>query len=139
MLAALANSDVANITNQIGTALANLLPNRVGLDVLRYNYTQAFLPGLITAATGLSYEPCLISAGLTGAVVGNDISACMPVRPIARMHATSSLYARLRWALAACRMSDVMLEALHCGAHSLFFGCNFCMHSDAQKSCRQES
>ena len=70
LLAAIANSEVANVTNMLGTALANLLPNRVGPDVLRYNYTQAFLPGLITAATGLSYEPCLISAGLTGAVVG---------------------------------------------------------------------
>ena len=73
LLAAVANSDVANVTNQLGTALANLLPDRVGLDVLRYNYTQAFLPGLITAATGLSYEPCLISAGLTGAVLGDAL------------------------------------------------------------------
>lgn len=70
LLAAIANSEVAKVTNMLGTALANMLPNRVGPDVLRYNYTQAFLPGLITAATGISYEPCLISAGLTGAVVG---------------------------------------------------------------------
>ena len=70
LLAAIANSQVANVTNMLGTALANMLPGRVGPDVFRYNYTQAFLPGLITAATGISYEPCLISAGLTGAVVG---------------------------------------------------------------------
>lgn len=70
LLAAIANSEIANVTNMLGTALANMLPGRVGPDVLRYNYTQAFLPGLITAATGLSYEPCLISAGLTGDVVG---------------------------------------------------------------------
>ncbi|CAL5221162.1 g3301 [Coccomyxa viridis] len=69
LLAAIANSEVAKVTNMLGTALANMLPNRVGPDVLRYSYTQAFLPGLITAATGISYEPCLISAGLTGAVV----------------------------------------------------------------------
>jgi len=76
LLAAIANSDVANVTNQLGTALANLLPDRVGLDVLRYNYTQGFLPGLITAATGISYEPCLIAAGLTGAVLGD--ARCSP-------------------------------------------------------------
>lgn len=84
LLSAISNSEFFNVTNQIGTALANLLPDRVGNDVLKYNYTQAFLPGLITAATGLSYEPCLVSAGLTGDVLG-EIScllvACASVRP----------------------------------------------------------
>ena len=84
LLSAISNSEFFNVTNQIGTALANLLPDRVGNNVLKYNYTQAFLPGLITAATGLSYEPCLVSAGLTGDVLG-EIScllvACASLRP----------------------------------------------------------
>ena len=83
LLSAISNSEFFNVTNQIGTALANLLPGRVGNDVLKYNYTQAFLPGLITAATGLLYEPCLVSAGLTGAIVGKEsclLVACAPVR-----------------------------------------------------------
>ena len=84
LLAAIANSEIANVTNMLGTALANMLPGRVGPDVLRYNYTQAFLPGLITAATGLSYEPCLISAGLTGDVVGRAFPSYMSCRAVVR-------------------------------------------------------
>ena len=70
LLAAVANSEIFNVTNMLGTALANMLPGNIGPDFLRYNYTQGFLPGLIAAATGISYEPCLISAGLIGDVVG---------------------------------------------------------------------
>ena len=57
------------MTFQIGTAIANMLPNRIGLDKLQFNYTQSVL-GLITAATGINYEPCIISAGAAGAVLG---------------------------------------------------------------------
>ena len=60
------------MTEQIGTAIANLLPNRIGLDRLQFNYTQA-VEGLITAATGISYEPCIISAGAVGAVLGANL------------------------------------------------------------------
>jgi hypothetical protein len=79
LLSAISNSEFFNVTEQIGTALANLLPDRVGNDVLKYNYTQAFLPGLLTAATGLLYEPCLVSAGLTGDVVGEN--SCLLFAP----------------------------------------------------------
>ncbi|CAK0781974.1 hypothetical protein CVIRNUC_005520 [Coccomyxa viridis] len=68
LLAAVQNNEIANVTFQIGTAIANMLPNRIGLDKLQFNYTQSVL-GLITAATGINYEPCIISAGAAGAVL----------------------------------------------------------------------
>ena len=71
---AIAETQIYNVTNMLGDALAEFLPNRAGLpflpDVLANNYTQAVLPGLTTAAVGLSYEPCLASLGATGAAVG---------------------------------------------------------------------
>ena len=91
LLAAISNSEFFNVTNQIGTALANLLPDRVGNDVLKYNYTQAFLPGLITAATGLLYEPCLVSAGLTGAVVGENSCLLVACAHVCFAHASAHL------------------------------------------------
>jgi hypothetical protein len=55
---------------QVGDKLAAFLPDKIGLDRFRYNFSQAELPGLTTALTGLSYAPCFASAGGVGAVAG---------------------------------------------------------------------
>ncbi len=67
---ALASSELANITDLLGEKLAALLPDRVGLDVFKSNYSQAYIPGLVTALTGLRYDPCLLSLGGVGGLLG---------------------------------------------------------------------
>lgn len=72
---ALARSELANITNLLGDKLAALLPDRVGLDVFKGNYSQSYIPGLVTALTGLRYDPCLLSIGGVGGLLG----AALPI------------------------------------------------------------
>ena len=56
---------------QAGEALSAFLPDHVGPDNFASNYSQAFIPGLVTALRGVRYEPCL----LRGASVGAAVSA----------------------------------------------------------------
>ena len=52
---------------QAGSALSSLLPDHVGDDSLRANYSQAFIPGLVTSLRGIRYEPCLLRSSALGA------------------------------------------------------------------------
>ncbi|CAL8471640.1 g11182 [Coccomyxa elongata] len=70
IVTAIANSDFYALNQLIGTRLAEYLPDHIGLDRFKYNYTQGVLPGLTTALTGFSYAPCLFSSSAVGAVAG---------------------------------------------------------------------
>ncbi|KAK9919025.1 hypothetical protein WJX75_008780 [Coccomyxa subellipsoidea] len=70
IVAAIANSDFYALNEVIGTRLAEYLPDHIGLDHFKNNYSQAVLPGLTTALTGINYAPCLFSAGAVGAIAG---------------------------------------------------------------------
>lgn len=52
---------------QAGDALSSLLPDHVGGDSFKANYSQAFIPGLVTALRGIRYEPCLLRSSVLGA------------------------------------------------------------------------
>ena len=52
---------------QAGDALSSLLPDHVGADTFKSNYSQAFIPGLVTSLRGIRYEPCLLRSSALGA------------------------------------------------------------------------
>ena len=52
---------------QAGNALASFLPDHLGKDSFEANYTQAFIPGLVTGLRGIRYEPCLLRSAVLGA------------------------------------------------------------------------
>ena len=54
---------------QAGNALSSLLPDHVGKDDFKSNYSQAFIPGLVTSLRGIRYEPCLLRSSVLGAGV----------------------------------------------------------------------
>ncbi|BDA47023.1 hypothetical protein COCOBI_09-4780 [Coccomyxa sp. Obi] len=70
IVTAIANSDFFALNQLIGTRLAEYLPDHIGLDRFKYNYTQGVLPGLTTTLTGISYAPCLFSETAVGAIAG---------------------------------------------------------------------
>ena len=53
----------------------------MGLDKFKGNYSQAYIPGLVTALTGLRYDPCLLSVGGVGGLLG---AALIPVLYLCR-------------------------------------------------------
>jgi hypothetical protein len=52
---------------QAGQALATFLTDHMGKDSFKSNYSQAFIPGIVTGLTGIRYEPCLLRSAAVGA------------------------------------------------------------------------
>ena len=52
---------------QAGKALAAFLPDHLGKDSFKSNYSQAFVPGIVTGLKGIRYEPCLLRSSAVGA------------------------------------------------------------------------
>ena len=96
---------------QAGEALSAFLPDHVGQDSFKSNYSQAFIPGLVTALRGIRYEPCLLRSAALGAgisaagvVVNPELFATRPTG--AGLLPYSSLLFSVNTALAAVRRSN---------------------------------